>query len=249
MTMVQRKRAAKLQQTMYLYSRYGRAWLLMLLVAVLQITIITIASIAGLNDGECMIAPASAMFTFVQFLVCMFPVGVDNEINEKITQDAYHGSVMPAKFMCSLPFEARDLLNFKIIMWEKAAAVNVLFVTIGHIISLIAESRGYMVYRGASGLFTLMAIITEIICIIAFLKKSTKLNIILGAFIGFSFSFACGIMDELSGMSPDAMSSSSLKIFSGVSGIIIYIAATLIIAAAGELYIKRKKNVSWNMFK
>ncbi|MBD5146546.1 MAG: hypothetical protein HDT21_11660 [Ruminococcus sp.] len=247
MTMVQRKRAARLQQTLYLYSRYGRVWLLMLLTALLQITIITIASIAGLNDGICMIAPAATMFTFVQFLVCMFPVGVDNDINEKITQDAYHGSVMPAKFMCSLPFEARDLLNFKIIMWEKAAAVNVLFVTLGHVISLIAESRGYMVYRGASGLFTIMAIITEIICIIAFLQKSTKLSIFLGAFIGFSFAFACGIMDEMSGMSPDAMS--SLKIFSGVSGIIIYIAATLIIAAAGELYIKRKKNVSWNMFK
>lgn len=247
MTMVQRKRAAKLQQTLYLYSKFGRAWLLMLLAALLQITIITISSIAGLNDGECLIAPASTMFTFVQFLVCMFPIGVDNDINERVTQDAYHGSVMPAKFICSLPFEARDLLNFKIIMWEKAAAVNVLFVTLGHIISLIAESRGYMVYRGASGLFTLMAIITEIICIIAFLKKSTKLSIFLGAFVGFSFAFTCNIMDEMSGMSVDAMS--SLKIFSGVSGIIIYIAATLIIAAAGELYIKRKKNVSWNMFK
>lgn len=247
MTMAQRKRAAKLQKTMYLYSKFGRAWLLMLLVAVLQITIITISSIAGLNDGECMIAPASAMFTFVQFLVCMFPIGVDNDINERITQDAYHGSVMPAKFMCSLPFEARDLLNFKIIMWEKAAAVNVLFVTIGHIIALIAESRGYAVYPGVAGLFTLMAIITEIICIIAFLQKSTKLSIFLGAFIGFSFAFSCGIMDEMTGMSVDTMS--PLKIFSGVSGIIIYIAATLIIAAAGELYIKRKKNVSWNMFK
>lgn len=248
MTMVQRKRAAKLQKTMYLYSKFGRAWLLMLLVAVLQITIIVVSSIAGMkDDGECLIAPASTMFTFVQFLVCMFPIGVDNDINEKITQDAYHGSVMPAKFMCSLPFEARDLLNFKVIMWEKAAAINVLFVTLGHIIALIAESRGYAVYPGVSGLFTLMAIITGIICIMAFLQKSTKLNIFLGAFIGFGFAFTCGIMDEMPDMSADTMS--SLKIFSGVSGIIIYIAATIIIAAAGELYIKRKKNVSWNMFK
>lgn len=245
MTMVQRKRAAKLQKTIYLYSKFGRAWLIMLLTAVLQITIITIASIAGLNDGICMVAPAASMFTFVQFLVCMFPAGVDSDINERINQDAFHSSSMPAKFMCSMPFEARDLLNFKIIMWEKAAAVNVLFVTLGHVVSLIAGSRGYEVYRGASGLFTLMAIISEIICIIAFIAKSNKLNIFLGAFIGFSFAFSCGIMDEMSDMSVNTMA--PLKIFSGVSGIIIYIAATLIIAAAGELYIKRKKNVSWNM--
>lgn len=248
MTMAQRKRAAKLQQTLYLYSKFGRAWLLMLLVAVLQITIIAVSSIAGMKNDEIFsVAPCAAMLTFLQFLACMFPIGVDNDINERITQDAYHGSVMPAKFMCSLPFEARDLLNFKIIMWEKAAAVNVLFVTLGHVISLITESRGYAVYHGVAGLFTLMAIITEIIFIIAFLLKKNILNIFLGVFIGFSFAFSCGIMDEMSGMSPDAMS--SMKIFSGVSGIIIYIAATLIIAAAGELYIKNKKNVSWNMFK
>lgn len=247
MTMVQRKRAAKLQQTMYLYSRYGKAWVIMLLVALLQIAITVGASMAGLAEGIFQVAPCTAMCTFFQFLACMFPIGVDNDINEKITQDAYHGSVMPAKFMCSMPFEARDLLNFKVIMWEKAAAVNVLFVTLGQVISLIAESRGYAVYHGVAGLFTLMAIITEIVCIIAFLMKKNILNIFLGAFIGFSFAMSCGIMDEMSGMSVDAMS--SLKIFSGVSGIIIYIAATLIIAAAGELYIKRKKNVSWNMFK
>ena len=247
MTMVQRKRAARLQQTLYLYSKFGRAWLLMLLVALLQIAITFGATITGMVEGIFQVAHCMAMFTFLQFMACMFPVGVDNDINEKITQDAYHGSVMPAKFMCSLPFEARDLLNFKVIMWEKAAAVNVLFITLGQVISLIAESRGYAVYHGVAGLFTLIAIITEIIFIIAFLLKSTKISIALGVFVGFSFAFSCGIMDEMSGMSPDAMS--SLKIFSGASGIIIYIAATLIIAAAGELYIKRKKNVSWNMFK
>lgn len=247
MTMAQRKRAAKLQKTMYLYSKFGRAWVIMLFVTLLQIAVTVGASMAGLVEGIFQVAHCMAMFTFLHFLACMFPIGVDNDINEKITQEAYHGSVMPAKFMCSLPFEARDLLNFKIIMWEKAAAVNVLFVTLGQVISLIAESRGYTVYHGVAGLFTLMAIITEIICIIAFLQKSTKLSIFLGAFIGFSFAFSCGIMDEMSGMSVDTMS--PLKIFSGVSGIIIYIAATLIIAAAGELYIKHKKNVSWNMFK
>ncbi|MDE7278417.1 MAG: hypothetical protein K2N26_01660 [Oscillospiraceae bacterium] len=248
MTMVQRKRAAKLQKTMYLYSKSGRARLLMLLVAVLQITIIAVASISGIkNDEAYLVAPCAAMFTFVQFMACLFPVGVDSSINERVTQEAYRGSAMPAKFMCSLPFEARDLLNFKVCIWEKAAAVNVLFVTLGHISALIVESRGYAVYHGVAGLFTLMAIIDEALFIVLFLIKSTKVNVVMCVFIGFSFSFAGVFIDIVPDMSADTMA--LLKIFSGVSGIIIYIAATFIIAAAGELYIKYKKNVSWNIFK
>lgn len=248
MTTVQRKRASKLQKTMHIYSRFGRAWLLMLAAALLQIAIAVGACVSSMeNDGICPVASCAAMFTFLQFLACMFPMGVDNDINERVTQEAYHGTVMPAKLMCSLPFEARDLLNFKALMWEKGAAVNVLFVTLGHIISLIAGSRGYEVCGGVSGLFTLMAIITEAVLLWAFIDKRTVSNIVVGVLIGFSFSFSCGLMDDLPDMSVNAFA--PLKIFSGVSGIIIYIAATVSIAVVGELYINHKKNVSWNMFK
>ncbi|MCM1023169.1 MAG: hypothetical protein NC395_03830 [Prevotella sp.] len=244
MTIAQRKRAAKLQKVMYSYSRWGRAWLVMLLAAVLQIVIITVASVSGImSDQTCIVAPASSMFTFVQFFVCMLPVGVDSDINEKVTQEAYHGSVMPAKFMSCLPFEARDLLNLKLCLWEKAAAVNVLFVAAGHIISLIAEAYGYEVYRGAAGLFTLMAIISEAIFMVPYLVKSVKFNVVLGVFIGFGFSFACGVMD---GLSADAFA--PLKIFSGVSGILVYTVATVLIAVIGELYAKNRKDASWGLF-
>lgn len=247
MTTVQRKRALKLQKTLYIYSKFGRAWLLMLIMALLQIAITVGVCAAGMEDGICTVAACAAMLSFFQFLACMFPIGVDNGINERVTQAAYNGTVMPAKLICSLPFEARDLLNFKVLMWEKGAAVNVLFVSLGHILSLIAESRGYAVYGGVSGLFTLMAIITEAVLLWAFIDKRTVSNIVSGVLIGFSFSFSCDLMDELPDMSVNEFA--PLKIFSGVSGIIIYIAAAVILAIVGELYIKRRKNVSWNVFK
>lgn len=248
MTMAQRKRAAELQKVMYTYSKYCRAWLIMLLAAVLQVLIIAVGSISGIiNDQAYLVAPCTAMFTFVQFLACMFPAGIDNGINERVTLETLHGSVMPAKLMSCLPFEARDLFNFKLCLWEKAAAVNVLFVTFGHVSALIAEARGYGIYHGVSGLFTLLAIIAEAILIVPFLVKSTTVNVVLGGFIGLGFSLTCGIMDQITDMSADTMS--PLKIFSGVSGIVIYIAATVVIAVIGELYVKNRKDKSWGLFK
>lgn len=248
MTMVQRRRAKKLQNVTYLYSRGCRAWLGLLLTSALRLIILALVILFGREDDQLFImSPCMSLFSMLPFFICLIAMGIDNTVNEKNFRELYHSSSTPSAFLCCMPFEARDMANLKFCLWEKAAAVNALMVAVGHIASLIAEARGFTIYNGVSGLFTLAAFITEIVFMIPYIFKSNGLMLSVGVFIGMGFAMMCGLMDEIYGMSADTLA--SLKIFSGVSGILIYCAATLLIAFLGELYIKHKKNVSWRLSK
>lgn len=248
MTMVQRRRAKKLQNVTYLYSRGCRAWLGLLLTSALRLIILALVIFFGREDDQLFImSPCMSLFSMLPFFICLIAMGIDNTVNEKSFREVYHSSSTPSAFLCCMPFEARDMANLKFCLWEKAAAVNVLMIAVGHIASLIAEARGFTIYNGVSGLFTLAALITEIVFMIPYIFKSNGLMLSVGVFIGMGFAMMCGLMDEIYGMSADTLA--SLKIFSGISGILIYCAATLLIAFLGELYIKHRKNVSWRLSK
>lgn len=247
MTMTERRRAKKFQAVSHMSAGIGSAWQLMLLTAVLQLTVIAIAAVSCVKSGEEVItAPVSAVFTFIQFLVCTFPAGRFYDFAvDKNFRGVYNGSVIPDAFLSTLPFKAQDSRNFRLILWEQTAAVNALIVSLGHIISLIAEARGYPVHHGVSGLFTLLAVVVEAFLIAPYIIDNNKLLITIGMIVGMGFAMMCGIMDEIDGVPADAFA--PLKIFSGISGILIYCAATLFIAFLGEMYIKHRKNVSWRL--
>lgn len=246
MTTVQRRRAKKLQNVTYLYGRGCRVWLGLLLTSALQLIILACVIFFGREDDQLFImSPCMSMLTILPFFGCIAAAGIDRDVNGKGFQGSYHSSSTPSMFLCSMPFEARDMLNLKISVWEKAAAVNVLMVALGHIAALIAEAQGFSIYHGVSGLFTLLAIIAEILFMVPYTFKNNHMTFVVWFIIGLGFIALCGIMGEIDGMSANTFA--PLKIFSGVSGIIIYIAATFLIALAGELYIKHKKNVSWNL--
>lgn len=248
MTMVQRRRAKKLQNVTYLYSRGCRAWLGLLLTSALQLIILTLIIVFGREDNQLFImSPCMSLFSMLPFFICLFTMGFDNTANEKSFRELYHSSSTPSEFLCCMPFEARDMANLRFCLWEKAAAVNVLMIAIGHIASLIAEARGFSVYNGVSGLFALVAFIIEILFTVPYIFKANSLMITFGVFIGMGFAMMCGLMDDIYGMSADTFA--SLEILSGISGIFIYCAATVLIAFFGETYIKHRKNVSWRLSK
>lgn len=249
MTIVQRRRAKKLQNVTYLYSRGCRAWLGLLLTSVLRLIILALVIFFGREDDQLFIMfPCMSLFSMLPFFICLFTtMGIEKTINEKSFHELYHSSSTPSAFLCCMPFEARDMANLKFTLWEKAAAVDVLMIAVGHIASLIAEARGFTIYNGVSGLFTLAAFITEIVFMIPYIFESNGLMISVGVFIGLGFAMMCGLMDEIYGMSADTLA--PLKIFSGISGILIYCAATVLIAFLGEMYIKHRKNVSWRLSK
>lgn len=251
MTIVQRRRAKKLQNVTYLYSRGCRAWLGLLLTSALRLIILALVIFFGREDDQLFImSPCMSLFSMLPFFICLIAMGIDNTVNEKNFREVYHSSSTPSAFLCCMPFEARDMANLKFCLWEKAAAVNVLMIAVGHIASLIAEARGFTIYNGVSGLFTLAALITEIVFMIPYIFKSNGLMVSVGVFIGLGFATMCGLMDEIydmPAMSADPLA--PLKIFSGISGILICCAATLFIAFLGEMYIKHRKNVSWRLSK
>lgn len=248
MTMTERKRAKKLQDVTHLYSRGCRLWLALTGSSAVQLIILTIIIFAGRADDQLFImSPCMSMFGILPFFAGMVTMGIDNTANERVFRQAYHSSSTPLTFLCCTPFKARDMANLKFSLWEKSAAVNVLMVTVGHIAALIAEEQGFSIYHGVSGLFTLLAFIAEILLMMPYIFKNNVTSVMAGMLIGLGFAMMCGLMDEIEDMSVNTFA--PLKIFSGISGILIYCAATVLIAFLGEMYIKHKKNVSWRLSK
>ena len=248
MTIAERKRAKKLQSVIYLYCKAGKAFNGILITAILQAAIIIGVLVIGMVDNKMfMVVPIVSMLTFLPFLVCLIATGIDRGLNDKAFKETYRGTSMTSNFLCNLPFKAKDVFNFKLILWEEAAAANVLAVILGHVISLAAEAHGFAVYHGVSGLFTLLAVISEALLMLPFIIKSNVLMVVLTVGWGIGFSVICGFMDMIPDASADTLA--PLKIFSGISGILIYCAATLFIAFLGEMYIKHRKNVSWRLSK
>lgn len=248
MTMTERRRAKKLQDVTYLYSRGCRLWLALTGSSAVQLIILTIIIFAGRADDQLFImSPCMSMFGILPFFAGMVTMGIDNTANERVFRQAYHSSSTPLTFLCCTPFKARDMANLKFSLWEKSAAVNVLMVTVGHIAALIAEAQGFSIYHGVSGLFTLLAFIAEILLMTPYIFKNNVISVMEGMLIGLGFAMMCGLMDEIEDMSVNTFA--PLKIFSGISGILIYCAATLFIAFLGEMYIKHRKNVSWRLSK
>ena len=141
MTMVQRRRAKKLQDVTYLYSRGCRLWLALTGSSAVQLIILTIIIFAGRADDQLFImSPCMSMFGILPFFAGMVTMGIDNTANERVFRQAYHSSSTPLTFLCCTPFKARDMANLKFSLWEKSAAVNMLMVTVGHIAALDRKS-------------------------------------------------------------------------------------------------------------
>ena len=178
MTMTERRRAKKLQDVTYLYSRGCRLWLALTGSSAVQLIILTIIIFAGRADDQLFImSPCMSMFGILPFFAGIVTMGIDNTANERVFRQAYHSSSTPLTFLCCTPFKARDMANLKFSLWEKSAAVNMLMVTVGHIAALIAEAQGFSIYHGVSGLFTRMAFIAEILLMTPYILKNNVISV------------------------------------------------------------------------
>lgn len=163
---------------------------------------------------------------------------------------ALGGSMFTGKFLCALPYKSKDILNLRLINFEKELAAFTLLTVAVQIAILIAGSAGLDTYGGVIGAAVLISFIIQTIALVIKLSRIKQgLYLIVGTLCG-----ACGVF--IGGFIPDSAEEAAemestlsfLSVFSGVSGIVIVIVFAVVLAAAGEFYLKRKNNVSWNLY-
>lgn len=160
------------------------------------------------------------------------------------------GAVHMGKFLCTLPFNAKDILKLRLIIFEKNLCMQTVLAAALQTAMLIAKSMGFQTYDNVFGMVTIIYLSAEVLIFLVCLSRATPYQfIIYGALCGFTGAFMGSIMPSTAEKAAELESSLSfLNVFSGVSGIVIVIVFAAALIAAGEFYVKRKNGVSWHMY-
>ncbi|MCH5192960.1 MAG: hypothetical protein J1F11_03295 [Oscillospiraceae bacterium] len=254
MTVTERKRAARFEKVARTYGSIGNVnrMLVFLIIAVLIIDA-AIFPVAAAEDQ-----------LFVIFFIHGFMLSLMSELvvlmNTYFIGDTSFiadtgnitlaGSAYSGKFLCTLPFEAKDLFNLRFIHFEKQlsmVAVSMIFLQIA---AEFLRAMGYTMEPEYIGVSCLSAIFFEALLLIVTLTGMKSHYAIIMIFAPtLPLIIFCEYMDGLSEQeAAEAIKIfSPLNIFSGVPGIILMIIAAAAMAFIGELCLKHKKDVSWNI--
>ena len=160
------------------------------------------------------------------------------------------GAVHMGKFLCTLPFNAKDIHNLRLVIFEKYLYMQTVLAVALQTAMLIAKSMGFQTYDNVFGMVAIIYLIAEFLILIVCLSRQSPYHyMIFGGLCGFTGFIMGKIMPGTAEKAAELESSLSfLNVFSGVSGIVILIAFAAILTAAGEFYVKRKNGVSWHMY-
>lgn len=253
MTLTERKRAGKLRKIFESCGSYGRMKVLLALSLLLTVVAGSLILIFAAKDDELfMTVPFVCFMMFFSWVLSSIPaMSVGDTGQRDIGTASGIGTSLSGKFLCTLPFKASDMLNMRLLNWEDTAAAGAVLISAAQIASMIAESRGYTILHGTAGAAVLYAVFMEILVMIVTVNRNNIVQIVIGLTLGCSYAFYMGMIfgtaDNHDSAAELSESLSGLEVLYGASGIILYIAATVIIAAIGELCVKKMKNVSWHL--
>lgn len=164
------------------------------------------------------------------------------------------GSFTTGEFLSTLPFKAKDMMDLKLINFEKQFIVNIVSVMIIEAALMVSESFGYTTLLETGGLSVIALLVSEIMLLTALISQNKPVQFIFGgmsvlipfaAFLGFAaISDGAENSAEMAGRF-DMLE--VLGLFTGVPGIIIITVFAALIIFAGEYFLKNKKDVSWNL--
>ena len=253
MTIEERKRAIHLERVTKAYCRSGVAvWLIAfasILIVILDISLFII----GLNDNDMfnilpihnfMLYMTMGMFSMISTSNMSDNSSVSGSTENFATQ--YGSTIFTGEFLASLPFSAKDSLHLRLLNWERQLAASTVITAALQTAMLIAENNGYEVNHGITGL-----------CVIGFIGAETALMFIstawhmkfmtLPAAFGAVFAIHPLLRGSTEGYEKLSASAEGLSFLSGVNGIIVTVAASVLLAVGAEIWTKHRKNVSWNM--
>ena len=250
MTVTERKRALMIEKTSRIYGTMGsvnRMLAILTIGMLLCELVIVLISVPGqplsaIYVWHCLFLP---MFSAWVVIINTHPIGQTGyliEENVYVATPPNHSE----RFLCILPFEAKDLLNLYFMSFEKQLAVIT-----GSMILLQVAAESFIPINGVYiGVCCLTVILYEVLLMTSSL---TGINKLFAAFIVQAPTIPLAIIySYIDGLSEGSKAGliekfSLLNIFSGVPGIIIMIFIAAAMAFIGELCLRRKTGVSWNI--
>lgn len=259
MTKTERKRVGKLEKLVrscdYVAVNVGRILILgVILTMVLDIPVF----FALMEDNEIYAAYILHLFftgLFASMAVFMGSTRIgDQSFIPDMGNKTFGGSYYMWNQLAVMPFEAKDLMNLRIIWCEKQMIASGSSTAVVMVMLFIAGRLGYNDYSGLIGLLTVMFMITEIILIVMTMccKKwflGFVINMIISMLPIFVVLFGC--CDETGESSVELATAfsdrfSGLSFMSGISGIIILAVFMVITAKVSEHLASRVKNRAWS---
>ncbi|MCH5350056.1 MAG: hypothetical protein J1E40_12085 [Oscillospiraceae bacterium] len=254
MTVTERKRASRLEKTARMYGSIGslNKMLAFLTIATLIIDIAMFPIAAEDDQLFAIFFLHGLLMSMISALIVMmntYFIG-DTAFAADTGNITLSGSAYSGKFLCTLPFEAKDLFDLRFMQFEKQLSVVAVSTVFLQIAAEVLRSAGYTIEAEYIGIFCFATIFYEVLLLIITLTGMKSHYAIIVMFAPtIPIIIFCEYMD---GLTEEAAAEtmkifSPLNILSGVPGIIIMIAAAAAIAFIGELCLKRKTVVSWNI--
>ena len=242
MTSEERSRAKKLSMLSKAYVKLlisNKAFVIvMLILMVLVYPIWFLADVSGY-------IPSTQIFisNFILFLCSSDLVG-DNDMpaNSDIGVLPVAGASGTGAFFCTLPFKAKDILCMRLGTLEMNFAVVTVSAAIAQTVLILTNSSEGLF---PSGFCAAVIALSELLyMIVTFIRKyPIKLYANLTVFVLAAFaSCVTFIIDE--DIYPMIK---AFEFLSGWAGLAVIIISPILVSAAGEIYLKNKKDPSWHL--
>lgn len=259
MTKLERNRAQKLEDVICMLSgRLNRCTAKLIITAILVLIIDILVFIPMTRDDELYFV-LDLHVVFVTLFGNLFVSASDAVMGTKmfgkdLGNQTFIGSAVLGKFLCTTPFEARDVSNMRLINWEKHMILNAAMTSVLMLALEVFGRLGYTEYDGIVGAVVLIGLAVQILalplsCIIKYWYVGVFLSIYL-CMIPILLIF--GATDEAGETSVELASAFSERlggfgIVSGVLGVLILAALTAASIFAAEFIFGRTKKTSWNI--
>lgn len=238
MTLEERKRAKKLGR---LSQAYVKSMPQKIVIPIVLAVMAVLFSIMFATDGGEVVPAMHVLFSGILLIGYANDLtgdnGVETSINNNVLGAQISGTMYTGAFLCTLPFKAKDMLALRIREFEiNIAAINISAVVI-HIILMFTDS--------SSGLCAALIPLLEVgFLILIFVRRfNNKFFMELLIFV-IVMTLAIGSVDS-DGTTTEIYN--AFEFLSGGLGIAVLVISHILISAAGELYLKSKKTVSWNL--
>lgn len=238
MTLEERKRAKKLER---LSQAYVKSMPQKIVIPIVLAVMAVLFSIMFATDGGEVVPAMHVLFSGILLIGYANDLtgdnGIETGINNNILGAQISGTMYTEPFLCTLPFKAKDMLALRIREFEiNIAAINISAVVI-HIILMVTDS--------SSGLCAALNPLLEVgFLILIFVRRFNKKFFLEMLIFIIVMTLAIGSIDS-DGTTTEIYN--AFDFLSGWLGIAVLVISPILISAAGELYLKSKKTVSWNL--
>lgn len=155
------------------------------------------------------------------------------------------GSSGTGAFFCTLPFEAKDVLRMRLRRFEIQLAII-------NIITVITQILPILMYGGAPlqwGFCTALLLLAELLYMAAIFIRHYQIKLYTNIIISLVFVIlSCSAFAPATDLYNDVFPLMNVfEFLSGLSGIVALIIFPILILTVGEIYLKNKKDPSWNL--